>query len=373
MVDRKIHRLADLIDLPPSAYYQPRLDQSLSRERCFLCGALLVTGADSGEHVFPKWLQHRFDLWNHQLGLPNGTLIRYRDIKVPCCRECNNKHLSSLEEAVADMTTATRGELLKSNTAMMAIYLWTAKIYYCLRFKELFMEAERSAPGSGTIAVPEQMDDMRYLHGLLQVIRGKARIEQSSIGMWVFDCQDHLDGPHGGFDLMDLDWPHFMSMRIGHLAFVVPFQPFSFDEFDPEYPHILGLAVQNVLHPVQWAEVSAMLALDHARHHKELETVGRPSGGITYLTTKVHERERIDFNKSEFLEKRDWMFRERGSVVVACDDCPPVSSIVGPAGEFNELPITITSFGGRCSHFTDEQAIAAIEELVKPDSANPSA
>lgn len=42
MTDKKIYRLADLIALPRSAYYQPQLDRSLSRERCFLCGALLV-------------------------------------------------------------------------------------------------------------------------------------------------------------------------------------------------------------------------------------------------------------------------------------------------------------------------------------------
>ena len=34
-----------------------------TRNRCFYCGRLL-RGQNSREHVFPKWLQEKFNLWD---------------------------------------------------------------------------------------------------------------------------------------------------------------------------------------------------------------------------------------------------------------------------------------------------------------------
>jgi len=44
---------------------QSFIEQSTSDDVCFLCGA---SGQDvTLEHVFPKWLQRRFDLWTQRI------------------------------------------------------------------------------------------------------------------------------------------------------------------------------------------------------------------------------------------------------------------------------------------------------------------
>ncbi len=56
------------------------LDQRIyGRRACFLCGRLLFDDF-SEEHVFPRWLQKRFHLWNRSLQLTNRTRIRYRQL-----------------------------------------------------------------------------------------------------------------------------------------------------------------------------------------------------------------------------------------------------------------------------------------------------
>jgi len=35
------------------------------------------------EHVFAKWLQQDFNLWNQRMFLRNGTSIRYRQLTIP--------------------------------------------------------------------------------------------------------------------------------------------------------------------------------------------------------------------------------------------------------------------------------------------------
>ena len=73
-------------------------DRSFGRSTCFLCARRLGSKNRSDEHIFPKWLQARFDLWNERLTLINGTTIPYRSLVVPCCKICNNHHLKDRDK-----------------------------------------------------------------------------------------------------------------------------------------------------------------------------------------------------------------------------------------------------------------------------------
>ena len=52
---------------------------------CFLCRCELTRQNRTDEHVIPKWVQRRFDLWNETLEMLNGTTIPYRQLIIPCC------------------------------------------------------------------------------------------------------------------------------------------------------------------------------------------------------------------------------------------------------------------------------------------------
>lgn len=43
--------------------FRPMNGRIYTRNRCFCCGRLL-RGQNSREHVFPKWLQEKFNLWD---------------------------------------------------------------------------------------------------------------------------------------------------------------------------------------------------------------------------------------------------------------------------------------------------------------------
>jgi hypothetical protein len=75
---------------------------------CFLCGLRLDASSRSDEHVFPQWLLRRCDLYNKQLNLLNGTGIPYRQLTIPCCRICNNNHLSAMEREVRSVIEGRR-------------------------------------------------------------------------------------------------------------------------------------------------------------------------------------------------------------------------------------------------------------------------
>ncbi|CUP05012.1 Uncharacterised protein [Clostridium baratii] len=75
--------------------YNPFNQMTFDYDKCFLCGEELNSNNSTVEHVFPKWLQHKFDLWNKKLILLNGSEIQYKNLTIPCCKNCNNNYLSN--------------------------------------------------------------------------------------------------------------------------------------------------------------------------------------------------------------------------------------------------------------------------------------
>src|SRR5437868_5625128 len=75
-------------------------EHPLDRTTCFLCADPLTGQTRTDEHVIPKWVQQKYDLWNESLGLLNDSSIQYRQLTVPCCKRCNNETLSRLESTV---------------------------------------------------------------------------------------------------------------------------------------------------------------------------------------------------------------------------------------------------------------------------------
>jgi hypothetical protein len=122
---------------------------------CFVCGGL----AESREHVIPKWLQHRFDLWNEELRLPNGTTIPYRQLTIPACKKCNSEVFGALELRVQQGTASDSD-----------IWKWANKIHYGLGFTDRFLDWDRKHPGYKIGDIVKSQDplerDRHFLHSV---------------------------------------------------------------------------------------------------------------------------------------------------------------------------------------------------------------
>lgn len=92
--------------------------------------------ADTWEHVIPRWLQRRFNLWNQELTLPNATTMPYRQVKVPALEE-HNCAFSVIEKNIE------KGVYNKDE-----LYLWALKIHIGLIYRDSSLKIDRSAKTS---------------------------------------------------------------------------------------------------------------------------------------------------------------------------------------------------------------------------------
>ena len=54
------------------------LDAICRGDSCFICGASQAATAFNNEHIIPKWILKKFDLFSKRITLPNGEAVRYR-------------------------------------------------------------------------------------------------------------------------------------------------------------------------------------------------------------------------------------------------------------------------------------------------------
>jgi hypothetical protein len=148
-------------------------------KHCFLCGEQLNSNNATVEHVFPKWLQRRSNLWDQTLRLLNGTSIKYRQLTVPCCKNYNGLFLSKIEN---DMRNAIENgtEFIRRRDKTV-IYKWVIKILYCTLYKQLSLKANLKDTSTETIITHEFLAQYRLIFDYMQSIRKDIVIEETGI------------------------------------------------------------------------------------------------------------------------------------------------------------------------------------------------
>lgn len=66
--------------------------------KCIMCREEMKGDEVTKEHVFPRWLQKKYNLERQKMILPNGTMMKYNKILIPCCKTCNGGIMSEWEK-----------------------------------------------------------------------------------------------------------------------------------------------------------------------------------------------------------------------------------------------------------------------------------
>jgi hypothetical protein len=235
--------------------FRPINKRIYSRNRCFYCGKLLRS-KNSKEHVFPKWLQEKFNLWDQTIHLLNGTTIQYSKLTVPCCHHCNTVHLSKLENRVKRYLFGQPISVARKHSG--DILIWVLKILLGIIYAERLLPRQRSKPSGKRILPREMKDSLSMTHFFVQGLdlkiefeaEGKVRIPGS---IFIFNLKQLLD-PTEHFTFRDDLNSLSVYMRLGNRGIIATADGGAID-ID------VGDAIRREgaikLHPVQFSEIGA--------------------------------------------------------------------------------------------------------------------
>lgn len=276
-------------------FYRPFEQSHFTNNECFLCGEKLQKENRSDEHIFPKWLQKRFNLWNQSLTVLNRTKIPYRHLTIPCCTECNGNHLSKMENKFRSLLDSNFENLTEKDEKV--IFQWTSKLLYGTLYKELTLLNDRSKPSLGNILTPDFVESYSALHLFLQSIRIPTEFEDPKPwSIFIFNYHDN------GFDYINDINALCVSLKLGDIGISIVFEDNSCVEGFMK--KLKGLRCFKLNH-LQFLEVSA-----HIFYTKHLA-----ANVPTYLTVYNTERKIMQTRTFRNITSRKWNDAEYASVL----------------------------------------------------------
>lgn len=225
-----------------------------SENKCFLCGKLLHEDINSKEHVFPKWLLHRFNLWDKTITMLNGTSIPYRYLTIPCCSKCNNEYLSRLERKIE--TAINQGLSHITQVEKIDLYQWTGKIFFGLLYRELSLALDRSNPELGAITTPKFLQEFRALHIFLQSIITNVEFQGFFPGsLFIFEVDTIPEIEE--FDYSDNYSGMSFFIRMGNIGIIACLK--DDEQILKMHSELYQKMKSKILHPIQFDEICAII------------------------------------------------------------------------------------------------------------------
>ena len=238
-------------------YLKSALAHPYRPDTCFMCAADLDAENQTDEHVIPKWMQERFNLWSEELVLINGTSIPYRQLKIPCCFTCNNQRLSPLENRIKAAFAAGFNSV--DELPKFDLFRWLAKIYLGIQYKQLSLLADRSQPDMGTILDPDFVRHYAILHFWLQLSTCTNKPEYAPGSVWIFPTQTPAEIDLQ-FDLKDDATNGVIAIRAGSVGVIADFlENGVHQEINADRCRKIA---QIELHPQQFTELVAFIVYE---------------------------------------------------------------------------------------------------------------
>lgn len=232
--------------------FNPFDDMSFTNDRCFLCGEILNDENKTEEHIYPKWLQAKFNLQTQKLHLLNNTMIMYKSLKIPCCKKCNSEMGSLFEKPIERAVEQGYNEFIKLDKDK--IFLWLNKISYGMLFKELSLNINRSNPADGTIFDKDYLEERKMQYTFLQTIISKATFSNKPYSMLIFKIKPYKENYYWAFDN---PFTHTFFMCMNDIGIISHLMDNSYNENFFCQNKEMSELLNKELHPIQFVELCA--------------------------------------------------------------------------------------------------------------------
>ncbi|MGK0426832.1 MAG: hypothetical protein ACJAUR_000934 [Ulvibacter sp.] len=146
--------------------YYPFKKMDFSPQKCFLTGQDI----DSEEEqifVFPEWIMDRYSLHDKSLKMLEGSILRYKDMKIPCHSSVIKGAIDPLEREIEKAFTKGYGAVIK--VPQERLFQWMAKIMLGVLYIDIDIEKRKfDLEGKKFTLPPFLQERLQKLHLILQ-------------------------------------------------------------------------------------------------------------------------------------------------------------------------------------------------------------
>ena len=236
------------------------IEDIVNGDACCVCGAWPHEKDFNDEHIIPKWVLRRFDLFDREITLPTGELRRYRGYRTPCCKECNS-HLGKMVETPVS-------QLLAGDYASVAarldergrelLFIWLNLLFFKIHLKDRRVRMHRD-PRLGEENIGDFYDwtDLHHIHAVARASFTGASLLPGVVGsLQIFEIDGSLTADT--YDYLDFTFDQTMIVRLGRIGIVATLNDSTAGE--SAWSHRLEL-IDGPLVELQLRELGAMFAV----------------------------------------------------------------------------------------------------------------
>ena len=241
-------------------------------EKCIMCRKEIPKNELTREHIFPKWLLHKYHLWELPMELPNGASFQYNSFWVPCCQKCNGERMSPLENQIKKAVEEGFDSFIKLDRKIIA--WWLYKIYYSKLVKETQMRQNLKEPHSAKIISDEALWTYNHLYTYMTCLLSGDNIQPD----FPYELYIYKTSNENVFDYLDVIETNTLYMRMNDILIVCSLDSGKY--FLPYYEReIKILNTLSLVHPLQTVEL--FVRISFFRYHYDV--ISMPS------TKETHE------------------------------------------------------------------------------------
>lgn len=180
---------------------------------CFVCGAGESEKSFNDEHIIPRWVLKRFDLFNKNITLPNRVPFRYGKYVIRCCSDCNTFLGANIENIISvGLAGDYKSSLGFFNDNRELVFVWMCLLVTKTHLKDSFFRYDLRKPGK--IGEIYNWESLHHIHCIARSAYTGCSIKPSVIGtMILLPCYGH-EGLES-FDYMDRFDAGVVLVRLG--------------------------------------------------------------------------------------------------------------------------------------------------------------
>lgn len=182
-------------------------------DTCFVCGVERKNTIFNDEHVIPRWVLKRYDLFGKGITLPNGKEFKYGKYKIPCCKSCNSLLGDGIEKKISEGFNGNFDEVLKFfNEHRNLVFVWICLIYIKTHLTDKMFKYDFKSDKK--ISDVYNWNELHHIHCMARSIYTGVNVNQSVYGsMFIYPC-DEID--YGNkYDYIDLYGTGTILIRLG--------------------------------------------------------------------------------------------------------------------------------------------------------------
>lgn len=276
---------------------------------CLLCREELLE--KTNEHIFAKWMLRELEMYNDTTTIPNGTKFFFRNLTIPCCKDCNGSVLSKLENQVKEIFSRNVSTINEQDN--WALFYWCLKIYIALAIKSTHLKKNLRDKESGTIFPLDYLNSLEGLFVLFQTVKYPA-VFTNFKPFTIFSFNLDFDKFDQNIIFLTHSRLHSIMLGFRDKGFIVCFHEdnLMWDFYAKEYRKVRNTMVTIP----QFVGIYArcLSSLEQIENRKKGYIIAQPPQELVRITSTVRKKDKIKgvnfWNGNLAAKYLDWCWKE---------------------------------------------------------------